>query len=69
MVKQAKIHDWQKVSWFGYECLLGRVEGHDKQHEFKSRTQITSPLVWISDTEAQTENTLYVLGNRRGEDG
>jgi hypothetical protein len=57
---EAMIDHW---SYDGYR-LMGTVSKHNRQSDFRSNLQATSPVVEINleDGYAETHNTFYVLG-------
>ena len=56
----ARIENW----WEGNNCLFGSITKHQYQSDFKSKLQMTSPLIEldIENGFAETENTFYTLG-------
>lgn len=66
MYKQkASICDWDIVFTGDKNtfALIGKIQNHPRQNEFKEGTQITSPLLKIDFIEgvAETVNTIYTL--------
>lgn len=64
----AHIEDWFVADTAGgNQCLIGKVTKHPKQDTFKTTAQQTSNLVRLDRAAktAETENTIYTLGNPR----
>jgi len=65
MKQQAKIDNWQlRKDFFGdFYILVGTVKDHPRQSDFRTETQVTSPLLSIDfvNKKAETQNTIYEL--------
>lgn len=63
----AHIDDWIVVEGSsGTRYLVGRITYHERQPEFKSELQVTSPIVRMPGLGiVETINTIYTLGTAR----
>ena len=61
----ATINDWSTLKMGDNTYLIGRVNHHSQQSDFKAPLQITSQVNFLDRESglAQTENTLYRLGD------
>ena len=61
---QATINDWSIMKVGGDEFLIGSIQQHSRQDDFKKPLQMTSRVHFLDRESglAQTENTLYRLG-------
>lgn len=66
MKPSAHIEDWEVIDTIHGKCLIGTITKHDRQEEFKSNFQKTSPLVAFDEANswAETRNTNYTLGKK-----